>query len=356
MLSNARYRSWALALLVLAGCGKSPQGSVESMASAQALRDGAMPVATVRAHVRGSFASLPDRGELLAYPRQQVRHDGAYTLHRTGLSEAYALRAIADGHLRVTTPSGQLLDFKYDRHIEHPSGDWTWVGHLPGHEEQQSIITFGEHAAFGSIAQPGKLPLRLTVRDGVSWLVETDRREGRRHHQRRHPAAAPGLHGSAECASWRDGRRANAGGGAGNGGGRHRERHHGGRGDRLHPRLRRRQWRHFGRGHAAQLPGRRRQYRVSQQRHLRERPPGGGDSGHLHRHHHQLGHAGKTHRLQLDHQYADDARPGVQCLARGARDLRRGPGVGGAQLPRSRERRLRNRLADRWRAERHLQQ
>jgi len=35
-------------------------------------------------------------------------------------------------------------------------------------------VTFGAHAAFGSIAQPDKLPLRLTVRDGVSWLVETD--------------------------------------------------------------------------------------------------------------------------------------------------------------------------------------
>jgi len=174
MFSNARYRPWALALLVLAGCGKNPQGLADSMQSPPASRAGALPVATVRAHARGAFAALPDRGELLAYPGHQVRRDGAYTWHRTGLSESYALRAIAEGHLRVTTPSGELLDFKYDRHVEHPSGDWTWIGHLPGHEEQQSIITFGEHAAFGSIAQPDKLPLRLTVRDGVSWLVETD--------------------------------------------------------------------------------------------------------------------------------------------------------------------------------------
>jgi len=173
MLSNARYLPWALALVVLAGCAKGPQ-SAASVQSADAARDGAMPVATVRAQVHGTFAALPDRGELLAYPTRQVRRDGAYTWHRTGLSEAYALRAIADGHMRVTTPSGELLDFKYDRHIEHPSGDWTWIGHLPGHEGLQSIITFGAHAAFGSIAQPDKLPLRLTVRDGASWLVETD--------------------------------------------------------------------------------------------------------------------------------------------------------------------------------------
>ena len=176
MLSNARYRPWALVLLAFAACGKTPQGSADTTTTAASPRSSAAAVASAQsqAHARGSFAALPDRGELLAYPGHQVRHDGAYTWHRTGLSEAYALRAIADGHLRVTTPSGQLLDFKYDRHIEHPSGDWTWVGHLPGHEEQQSIITFGEHAAFGSIAQPGKSPLRLTVRDGISWLVETD--------------------------------------------------------------------------------------------------------------------------------------------------------------------------------------
>ena len=36
------------------------------------------------------------------------------------------------------------------------------------------MLTFGANAAFGSIAQPDKHPLRLTVRDGVSWLVETD--------------------------------------------------------------------------------------------------------------------------------------------------------------------------------------
>ena len=175
MLSNARYRPWALALLVIAGCAKSPQALVDANPAAPAPRPHAAgAIAAEAGHAVGAFANLPDRGELLAYPANATRRDGAYTWHRTGLSEAYALRAIADGHLRVTTPSGQLLDFKYDRHVEHPSGDWTWIGHLPGQEDQQSIITFGEHAAFGSIAQPGQLPLRLTVRDGVAWLVETD--------------------------------------------------------------------------------------------------------------------------------------------------------------------------------------
>lgn len=134
----------------------------------------ASSLASAAGPTRQGFASLPDRGELIAYPPQPVRHDGAYTWHRTDLSEAHALNAIADGNLRVTTPSGDMLVVNYDRHIEHPSGDWTWVGHLAGQEGEQTILTFGPHAAFGSIAQPGKPPLRLTVRNGVSWLVETD--------------------------------------------------------------------------------------------------------------------------------------------------------------------------------------
>jgi hypothetical protein len=175
MSGFTRHASLALALLALVGCGKQPQssfaGPIAKAGHEASKADG--PVLPVPA-ARQVFARLPDRGELIAYPGKDVRQDGAYTWHRTELSEAHALHAIADGHLRVTTPSGQRLDFKYDDHVEHPSGDWTWVGHIANHPEQQTVLTFGEHAAFGSIAQPGQLPLRLTVRNGVSWLVETD--------------------------------------------------------------------------------------------------------------------------------------------------------------------------------------
>ena len=92
----------------------------------------------------------------------------------TLVAKAHALKAAEDGDLRVTTPSGETLLVRYDRRIAHGSGDWTWVGHLLGQESEQTILTFGPHAAFGTIAQSGKPPLRLTVRNGVSWLVETD--------------------------------------------------------------------------------------------------------------------------------------------------------------------------------------
>lgn len=77
--------------------------------------------------------------------------------------------------MRITSPSGRPLDYEYVRHVEHPSGDWTWVGRLRGGApSDEAVITFGERAAFGSIAEPGRPGLRLVTRDGAAWLVETD--------------------------------------------------------------------------------------------------------------------------------------------------------------------------------------
>lgn len=122
------------------------------------------------------FARAPDRGDLVAYPASAApRRDGAYTWHRSDISEAHALAAIGSGRLQVRTPSGETLDFRYQRHVEHPNGDWTWIGRLEnGAPGEETILTFGEKAVFGSIGQRGKEPLKLTIRYGVSWLVETD--------------------------------------------------------------------------------------------------------------------------------------------------------------------------------------
>lgn len=165
------------AVAFAAGCtsGDGPRAVPANVADTQphAVPARSTSLVTLPGPARG-FAKLPDRGDLLAYPGGIVRQDGAYAWHRAELSEEHALRAIAGGRLRVTTPEGEILDFQYDRHIEHPSGDWTWIGHRPGHEGEQTILTFGAQAAYGSIAQSGKPALRLAVRDGVSWLVETD--------------------------------------------------------------------------------------------------------------------------------------------------------------------------------------
>lgn len=155
----------------------APAGFASAGASASLARDGfrAVPSALPQRAVAG-FAAAPDRGDLVDYSaKPQVLRDGAYTWHRAGLSERHALAAIASGRLRVTTPSGQTLSFRYQRHVEHDSGDWTWVGQVEdGDAGKQAIVTFGAHAVFGVIDQPGKPSLKLTMRDGASWLVETD--------------------------------------------------------------------------------------------------------------------------------------------------------------------------------------
>lgn len=174
-----RLRFALLALVAcLTGCPRSePAGAPTPLATARA-SDAAIAIAPVPRPLpmAAGFASLPDRGELLAYPREQAAiRSGAYTWHRAELSEAHALRAIFGGGLHLRTPAGQALVFDHVRHLEHPSGDWTWVGRLRGgSESEQAILTFGAKATFGTFAQPDAAPLRLTTRRGLAWLVETD--------------------------------------------------------------------------------------------------------------------------------------------------------------------------------------
>ena len=145
---------------------KSTNGLAQGAASASPATANANPA---------RYAALPDSGELLRYDAQSPVRDGAYTWHRTELSEQHALDAIAGGVLRVVAPDGRPLSFQYDRSIRHEeSGDWTWIGHMPGQAGVQAILTFGVGAVYGSIGQPDMRPLRLTMRGGTSWLVETD--------------------------------------------------------------------------------------------------------------------------------------------------------------------------------------
>lgn len=169
-------------VLVAGACSRdvADQGRAGQVAAAGS--PGAMPASAARAPLASlpmahRFGALPDRGNLVAYPAARVvRHDGAYTWHRADLSEAHARNSIG-GVLSLRTPSGEEVQFRYERHVEHSSGDWTWIGAVKGRKNEEAIITFGADAAFGAIAQPGREPLRLTIRDGVSWLVETDPRQ-----------------------------------------------------------------------------------------------------------------------------------------------------------------------------------
>lgn len=121
------------------------------------------------------FAGLPDRGELLAYDAGRApQQRGAYTSYPVRLSEEHAFRAAhAGGEMVVVAPNGELLRLNYQHHVEHPDGNWTWVGRDA--EGNDAVLTFGDKAVFGTIPFAGQEPLRLTTRGGRTWLMATDR-------------------------------------------------------------------------------------------------------------------------------------------------------------------------------------
>lgn len=176
-------------LLVACSVDRGPANGQQALRGVDA-RSGSVPsiaVAAAPAARRSiGIASLPDRGELVGYDRVRgsATH-GAYTWHPVQLSEAHAIRAIAQGELRLTAPDGRVIRLRYDHHVEHTDGNWTWVGREPGAKPgTEAIITFGEKAVFGSIPDGAGPPLRLAMSAGRSWLVQTD------------PAAAARLQGS----------------------------------------------------------------------------------------------------------------------------------------------------------------
>jgi hypothetical protein len=122
-----------------------------------------------------TIASLPDRGSLMAYAAVPARHEGASTWHAVQLSEAHALRAISEGGMVINAPDGRPIRLKYERHVEHPDGNWTWVGRLDGRKDgPEAILTFGPKAVFGSIPNGAAPDLQIQMAAGRTWLVETD--------------------------------------------------------------------------------------------------------------------------------------------------------------------------------------
>lgn len=134
------------------------------------------PVAAIGLRQTASaIAAHPDRGQLLAYDRERrVLRSGASTWHPVHISEAYALRAIAESGMTVRAPNGEIIRLRYERHFEHPDGNWTWIGREDGSAPgTETVLTFGEKAVFGTIRQ-GNADLSLTTEAGSTWLVETD--------------------------------------------------------------------------------------------------------------------------------------------------------------------------------------
>ncbi|MBD7988520.1 FG-GAP repeat protein [Luteimonas sp. Sa2BVA3] len=173
--------------MLLAACAPVPsQTGTDAVDPALAAAAGApgLPVAIHAgspdhgspAAVRGAdaIAAFPDRGDLVSYDSVRTpRRNGAHTFYPTRVSEAHALDAIASGTLYLTAPDGGRVALQYERHVEHGSGDWSWIGRDANGVE--AILTFGEHAVFGVVPDGQGGSLRLTTNAGQTWVATTDR-------------------------------------------------------------------------------------------------------------------------------------------------------------------------------------
>lgn len=90
------------------------------------------------------------------------------------IDEEQAFNAIFQGGMWLPNPAGGHIYAKYQRHILHDNGTWTWIGTVSTvHGDQSVVLTFGKDGAFGMIPQASGYPLRIVTRAGETRVVET---------------------------------------------------------------------------------------------------------------------------------------------------------------------------------------
>lgn len=100
---------------------------------------------------------------------------GAQSAWPVKVDENQAFNAIFKGGMWLPDAAGGRVYAKYDHHILHDDGDWSFVGKVQTQYGAQSVvITFGKDAVFGTIPQPTGYPLRLTTSHGSTLLIHTD--------------------------------------------------------------------------------------------------------------------------------------------------------------------------------------
>ncbi|RZA34149.1 MAG: hypothetical protein EOP92_17190 [Lysobacteraceae bacterium] len=179
-----KNRLGALAFVaLLAGCSAQDDQPLLGAKSAASSSPAAMPTAVGDAGLAAlardksrTLGNAPDKGELFSYAdKKGVKQRGAYTLMPVQLSEEHALRGVATGLMKLPAPDGSEISIRYERHEEGEDGNWSWIGRVVGGDvAQEAIITFGEHAVFGSIPQAVGPALRLTTENGIAYLVKAD--------------------------------------------------------------------------------------------------------------------------------------------------------------------------------------
>ena len=165
-------------LLMMAGCSQAPDADLGVQKPPSKVETG--PRAALQVGQRDpskSIADAPDKGVLIQYRpgAPASKREGAYTWYPIAISEAHALKAIVAGEMTIPSPDGSQVKLRYERHEEHPNGNWTWIGRVVGGDsKQEAIFTFGEKAVFGSIPQRNGTSLSVQTRGGTLYAVQTD--------------------------------------------------------------------------------------------------------------------------------------------------------------------------------------
>lgn len=90
------------------------------------------------------------------------------------IDENNAFDAVFKGGMWLPNPAGGQIYAKYQRHIIHPNGTWTWIGSVSTvHGKQSVILTFGKDAVFGLVPQASGYPLRIVTQQGQTSLIAT---------------------------------------------------------------------------------------------------------------------------------------------------------------------------------------
>ena len=106
--------------------------------------------------------------------KAEVLAQGAQKSWPIKVSESNAFDAVFQGGMWLPNPSGGRIYAKYQRHILHANGTWTWIGTVSTvHGDQPAVLTFGEAGAFGLIPQASGYPLRITTGPTGTKVVET---------------------------------------------------------------------------------------------------------------------------------------------------------------------------------------
>jgi hypothetical protein len=121
-----------------------------------------------------AMAATPPTLFSMTSGKAEVLAQGAQKAWPVKISEDSAFDAIFQGGMWLPNPSGGRAYAKYERHILHANGTWTWIGTVSTvHGDQPVVLTFGKDGVFGLVPQASGYPLRIVTRQGETRVVET---------------------------------------------------------------------------------------------------------------------------------------------------------------------------------------